>query len=311
MRLIVATVALPAALAASGTVPGADAAASVLTPLVALAWAWKGGAKACALALLPGVAVLAWLASAGLGAAGIGGYLAAGVAGGMFAGLLARGRRVGLSLVIASVPFAIWTAGLWATGYDPVTPELEQAWDRVLAEAGGGEEIQASAERALGIARRTWVSSEILGFTSMLALAFWFVRRWPEGATLPTPGRIAQLDLPDAVVAPMILGLVLVLLGDGWPASVGWNLVTLTGAAYVVRGLAIEAFWMDRGRIGRGARTLFFAGNVLLFLPVFLTLTAAIGLFDTWFDFRRRRGSEGGGHPLSLFHDRSGDDLKE
>ncbi len=306
MRLIVATVALTGAIAASGIVPGAQGLASVLAPLVALGWAWKSGVRTAALALLPGALLLVWLSPMGLG-----GYSAAGTAGILLARCLTSGAGLGRSLVLASVPFAMWAGVLWAAGFDPATPELKQEWDRILLEAGSGEEVRESAERAFAMARTLWVSMEILGSVAVLALAFWIVRRWPAGATLPTPGRLGDLDLPDLVVAPLMAGLLLVLLASGWVAALGWNLVVLTGAAYALRGLAIQTFWMDRGGVGRGARTLFFVGNVLLFLPLFLALTALIGLFDTWFDFRRRRGSEGGGHPLSLFHHRSGDDLKE
>jgi hypothetical protein len=44
-----------------------------------------------------------------------------------------------------------------------------------------------------------------------------------------------------------------------------------------------------------------------VFLPVFPLAAAGLGLFDTWFDFRRFRNPERGDHPLSFRHSSSDD----
>jgi hypothetical protein len=73
----------------------------------------------------------------------------------------------------------------------------------------------------------------------------------------------------------------------------GWNLVVLTGFAYFVRGFAIEAFWLERARLRWPLRVALFLGAGLVFLPFYVITTAGLGLFDTWFDFRRLRSGPG------------------
>lgn len=72
------------------------------------------------------------------------------------------------------------------------------------------------------------------------------------------------------------------------------------GILYAVRGVAIQTFWLTRAGLGpRVAATVLVAGAIV-FLPVFPIVAAGLGLFDTWFDFRRLKGPESGSHPLCL-----------
>jgi len=304
-RLVAWTVVLAVSVGLAAVAAPAAVIVSLLGPMLALLWTWRYGLRAAGLAVLPGAVLLALLGPGGLPV-----YVASVMAGAIVATALRSGFSFGRAVALGSVPFAIWTTGLAVSGFDPVSPEFSASWSELVA--GGGEELRDSAERAVEILRNTWVASEVLWFAGLLAVVGQVARRMRSGRDLPAPGPWSRLNLPDAVVGALIAGLVLILLGRGEAATAaGWNLIFGSGALYALRGVGIEIYWLDRGSVGRGMRALFFVVNVLLFLPVFVILSALVGLLDTWFDFRRLRGSEGGRHPLSLFHHSSGDDLKE
>ncbi|MGH2571464.1 MAG: DUF2232 domain-containing protein, partial [bacterium] len=205
-----------------------------------------------------------------------------------------------------------------ASGFQPVPEDLGPRIAAFLDEAARQGDLPAerlaemreSAEAAIGLVRRTWVAAEAIWIWGSLALGYAWARRlvtgWPEF------GPFVRLDVPDAAVWGLIVGLTAALAGgEGTLGVVGANLVAATGFAFLLRGFAIECFWMDRASLGRAARFGLFAGGVFLFLPVFLIVAAGLGLFDAWFDFRRQRDPEPGGHPFSFLRGSSRDDANE
>jgi uncharacterized protein YybS (DUF2232 family) len=67
--------------------------------------------------------------------------------------------------------------------------------------------------------------------------------------------------------------------------SVGFNAVLLVGLIYLVQGLAILSFYLNKASLPplfRGLAYLF-----LMIQPLLLVGVAAFGLFDLWFNFRR------------------------
>jgi hypothetical protein len=160
--------------------------------------------------------------------------------------------------------------------------------------------------------RRTWVGAEIVFFAGALAVAYRIVGRLFPDRTWLRFAPFTQFDLPDGLVGVALVGLGAAAAaqrgaGDGF-AALGGNLLLGAGVLYAVRGIAIQAFWLARAGLGpkTSAALLFGAGLVLL--PVFPLAAATVGLFDTWFDFRRLKGPEGGSHPLSVFRHSSSDD---
>lgn len=67
---------------------------------------------------------------------------------------------------------------------------------------------------------------------------------------------------------------------------VGMNLIMVTQTLFFIQGLAIAHFFLSLRRTGRGKRVLVFGG--LGMMELFLPLVSWLGLFDTWFDYRRR-----------------------
>ncbi len=90
---------------------------------------------------------------------------------------------------------------------------------------------------------------------------------------------------PEFIVWFVIAGGLMLLLpftGFKLPAI---NLLIVLGTIYFLQGLAVVAFYLERLRIPFFVKGFLFA---VLFLQQFASLaTAALGLFDVWFDFRK------------------------
>ncbi len=118
----------------------------------------------------------------------------------------------------------------------------------------------------------------------------------------PLPGRarpsLARFAPWDGLVWVLIAALSLVIVDLGRAGTVGWNLLFFCTAVYWVRGLAVMDFSLQKRGAALVLRAaalggLILASIYLLFLPV-----SAVGLFDTWFDFRRpATPDEGDGRP--------------
>ena len=300
-RLVILAALVPVLALGVSRIPGLGLLASLALPMATIAWALARSPRAWALAMMPGVAVVAVFATEGLPA-----FLAAVLAGPIVARAITRGRGVLEALVWGAVPFAVWTIVVAASGFDPFPEEaragLEEIWLERFADSELPPEVRAdwkaSAEAAVAILRQTWVGSEAVSFWLTLLVGYALARRLFREGGFPSFGSFPRLDLPDALVGGLIAGLAMVLIGgvSGLPIArtVGWNVIVVTGFAFVTRGLAIEVFWLDRTEIRRGVRVAAFAAAVLLAFPAFLVVTAGLGLFDTWFDFRKIRGVEEG-----------------
>jgi uncharacterized protein YybS (DUF2232 family) len=66
---------------------------------------------------------------------------------------------------------------------------------------------------------------------------------------------------------------------------VGMNVLLLVSLVYLVQGLGIMVFYLNRTSMPLIFRSL--AYIFLLIQPLLLLGVAAFGLFDLWFDFRR------------------------
>ncbi len=298
-RLIGLAIAGPVCVVGSAWAPPLAVFGAVLVPASSLAWARLESGRAWFVAMAAG----------GLGVATLAGgrlpdYLA-GVAGGWIISMMIRsGRSPSRALVAGALPFALWALGLAAAGVEPIVEEIRASLDGLLNEAvGRGDlaveevaEIRESSERALGLLSRTWVASEIAWFWVALAAAYGLVGRLWGWSAVPRGRGIGRLDLPDWVAWVFAGALALILMGGRLPAAgpaLGWNLVVLTGFAYFVRGFAIETFWLGRAKLRWPLQVALFLGVGLVFLPFYVIATGGLGLFDTWFDFRRLRSGPG------------------
>lgn len=306
---LLALAALVGAAAAAPGVPAAGLLLALALPLAGVAGAATRGTLAGFLVLAPGAGILAVRAPEALPA-----FAASGLSGVLLGVLVRRGLSPARALGLGVVPPAVWLVGLALSGFDPVPPETTLALARIFAAEGadGSESgFEPRPETAIALVRRTWVGAEILFAAAALALAYRLAGRLFRERSWPPFGPFRRFDLPDALVGALLAGLVAILAAQrgapGALASVGGNLVLGAGVLYAVRGIAIQAFWLARAGVGTRASFALLLAGAVVFLPVFPLVAAGLGLFDTWFDFRRVKGLEGGNHPLSFRHSSSDD----
>ncbi|HQP30702.1 MAG TPA: DUF2232 domain-containing protein [Deltaproteobacteria bacterium] len=91
---------------------------------------------------------------------------------------------------------------------------------------------------------------------------------------------------PDSVVALFILAGACTLVASPVVQTLGVNLLILVSIAYFFQGFSIVAYYLSEHQWSRVLRWAIY----LLILSQFyiIILTAALGLFDTWFYFRKR-----------------------
>lgn len=287
---------------------------AIFVPCASIGWTMRAGFRAWAFYLTGGLALLSVVAPLRFAE-----YAAGALAGWVLGESLRRGRAPEKAFAWAVLPFAGWCIALAATGVNPIGEELRRSIDGLLAEAGrrgdlaeeGLAQLKASAETAMAIAGRTWVGVQIAEFWVALLVAAALLRRVVPGA-LPPAGRFGTFDVPDEVAWLFAGGLACYLAGESFlsplVATVGSNAIAVAAIAYLVRGTAIEWHWMERAGIGVVVRVAFLTGGWLFFLPFHALVTGALGLFDTWFDFRRLKAAEEREDPFRVFHQSSGDD---
>jgi uncharacterized protein YybS (DUF2232 family) len=71
--------------------------------------------------------------------------------------------------------------------------------------------------------------------------------------------------------------------------SIGVNLLFLSLLVYIIHGMAILYFWLERKKKNQ---FFFYTGIFLLSIqPLLLILVAGVGIFDIWFDFRKLKAT--------------------
>ncbi|MDK2896183.1 MAG: hypothetical protein PWP04_303 [Candidatus Atribacteria bacterium] len=96
--------------------------------------------------------------------------------------------------------------------------------------------------------------------------------------------------LPRSVAWVFILGWILVIFGGVtfW-GQVGLNVQIVTQTLFLVQGASVIYFFLDKRIASQILKVI-----IVLFLaiqPLFSTLIAWVGVFDTWFDFRKTKGT--------------------
>jgi len=150
-------------------------------------------------------------------------------------------------------------------------PELDPLYDDSETRMRGVPPVAASLLPAL-------VALESL---AALALGWGVYRRLSPVPIGPPLSPLTEFTFNDQLVWGLAVGATLCLL----PAfeegrSAGYNLLLFFGALYLIRGVGILG-WMAKGR--------YVYVVILSFLPqVFVIVTLALGLGDTWLDLRKR-----------------------
>jgi uncharacterized protein YybS (DUF2232 family) len=123
----------------------------------------------------------------------------------------------------------------------------------------------------------------LLGWWTLIAHR-WILRL--RGLSVPGPETLKEWAMPAAWVWVTIVGGLLMLLPGALLPFIGVNLLVVMGVVHFLQGIGVVATFFHSRRVPPVLRGVFYA---LVFLQqVFLLGVVAIGLFDLWFDFRRR-----------------------
>jgi hypothetical protein len=210
--------------------------------------------------------------------------------------LAALGLAAGAAALLVWVTPLSWNEVAWRVsrhfGYESrlILGQMAAAAD---AAGGGASPLVATMERSVGAGIRlaSAVFPALLLLQSFAALALGWtiyqrVAQAPQGEPL---GRLRTFRFDDNLIWGVVLALVALLIprlaGLG---MLGGNLAVFFGGLYTVRGLAVAAAMAATAGID-GLLAAAGATLVLLFLaPVAAMAALALGLTDTWVDWRRR-----------------------
>jgi hypothetical protein len=301
--------------AGAGRIPLLDLGQAILVPCASFSWTIRAGRRAALVAGLLGILLVTVLAPERVPV----------FAAGTFAGWLlgecqVRAIPVGRAFLAAVLPFTAWVLWLAFQGVQLSAESVRQAVERGILEASRRGELSAEglaqlkegAERAIAFLERTWGAVQIGAFWISLLAGWALARRVFRDEFPGQPLSFGRFEAPDALAWVLAGGLAAYLAGESFlppvVATVGLNMIVAAGLVYFVRGTAIEWNWMDRAGVGWPVRTALLTGAVFLFLPFHAAVTGGLGLFDTWFDFRRQRALEEREDPFRVFHQSSGDD---
>lgn len=211
-------------------------------------------------------------------------------------------RAMGSSLLI-SLALQVFLVGIWAlhraeSPWNLLSHSMETAFGQAMEIYSQGTMTpQEWARIKEGVSRASKLVvillPGILASTNLL-LQWWTLlvcRRFPLiwAAARPGPERLDEWGMPYPWVWATILGGVLLLVPVEILGAVGVNLLIFMGSVHLLQGMAVLSNVFRQRRVPPFLRGAVYA---LVFLQqVLLLAVVAIGLFDLWFDFRKRWGS--------------------
>ena len=210
--------------------------------------------------------------------------------------LAALGLAAGAAALLVLVTPLSWGEVAWRVsrhfGYQTrlILGQMAVAAD---AAGGGASPLVATLERSVeaGVRLASAVFPALLLLQSFAALALgWTLYQRLARSPLGVPvGRLRAFRFDDNLIWGVVLALIALLLprlaGVG---SLGGNLAVFFGGIYILRGFAVAAALAATAGID-GVLAAAGATLVLVFLaPVAAMAALALGLTDTWVDYRRR-----------------------
>jgi hypothetical protein len=222
---------------------------------------------------------------------------------------VARGdRQLGLDVLV--VP-ALATAGIGLAAALVFGVEAVARWEAAL-EAGVAEGGRRAVEqyRAFGMSAESLAALEAVSadvaaglvaiWPALSALALWLgvwiahrlLGRWGRvgsdfGRRL-TPLPFERFRPPEALVWPLIAGLVGLWTDVDWVQRAAANVALALGVVYAIAGLAILWWWLGRRGMGTVWRIALVGISAMLLTPFAAAAWVTIGLADVWVGFRER-----------------------
>jgi len=147
------------------------------------------------------------------------------------------------------------------------------------------EQRQIAAPTLVALGRRTFPALLALQSLAALALAWSLFHRFSRVRIGLPLAPLREFRFNDQLVWGLVVGVTLLIVSTlGELRAPGMNLVVFFGALYVLRGLAVLAWFLNPGWLG----TLALVVLSILVLPIFAGVALWFGLGVTWFDWRSR-----------------------
>jgi uncharacterized protein YybS (DUF2232 family) len=147
------------------------------------------------------------------------------------------------------------------------------------------EESAAGLVRTMGILLPGLVLLQSLAALAAAWALYRRIARHPEGEPLPA---LRDFRFNDQLVWGIVLALIaLVLPGGQALRELGGNMAAFFGGLYVLRGIAVFAALASAAGVGVFTLVLLTVVAAVL-LPLALFTALALGVMDTWVDWRRR-----------------------
>ncbi|MFC2076078.1 DUF2232 domain-containing protein [candidate division KSB1 bacterium] len=222
-------------------------------------------------------------------------------AGGALLGLGIRRELAVFSIIIlGAVPalvllFVVSVSGGYAVRHELYRQQIESTLDRSTGETEDAGQNNRSAraqeefvERITGVYLKMIPAFETLSavVNSFITYLLAVVALARFGCRIKAPPPFAVWRLPEFLIYPFILGLLMLIVGRDGLRVLGLNLVAAISIGYLVTGLAIIRHFFQKRAVPALIQGLSFF--MLFLMQPFGTLLAwGLGLFDIRFNFRR------------------------
>ncbi|MFQ5868924.1 MAG: DUF2232 domain-containing protein [Candidatus Zixiibacteriota bacterium] len=214
-------------------------------------------------------------------------------------GYLARNRRGGFVAIFWGLIPALVLVALFMTAYSEVSTSLSltiEAWVDEFAlqasEMGQSQELLEELTSDLKNFGRILVgllpSLLLLSVLFNLTVAYFLSCKLGSkvGYHIPALPHFSRWRLSDYFLGMVLLGAIFSLLHHPGMRIGGHNLLAFSAGLYFFVGFSVAEFFLVKLNVSRLLKLLFY---LLIFLGQVLSLVllGALGLFDSWFDFRK------------------------
>jgi len=194
-----------------------------------------------------------------------------------------------LILIISRLAFQQNLVSLWQQEFEISL----QATKAMYLELGLDEmEIQ----RAVRLVRLLFLEGAVgwvVVLSTALSLVSYLIQRRIfsqfAGTLLPMPV-FTRWRISERVIWLLLGALVLVLIGSRGLPWVGWlglNSLIVLSSFYFIIGIAVMMFFFEKRKVSRPFKIL--AVVIMGFIPALLIFVTLVGVFDTWWDWRKLR----------------------
>ena len=202
-------------------------------------------------------------------------------------GLLAVGVAAAMGVLLVALTSFSWDEMRWLTQRH-FGMQARLVMEAMNGIAGDGADalarLEAGLDDVVGFAARYLPALLLIQSLAALAAAWALYRlaaRAPEGGPLP---RLAEFRFSDQMIWGVVAACALLVLPG--LRLLGGNLATFFGALYIARGLAVVAALGGASGLSSVALALLGLALTLLLLPLVVFGALALGVSDTWVDWR-------------------------